>query len=328
MSILITGGNGFIGRYLIKDLLENQDGSIISLDTTQPSAQFIDTLGSGRSRLEFVTANICNIDEVMAVMKSFSVEKVVHLAFLMSRESEQMPRLAAKVNIVGTSNVFEAARLLSIPRVVHNSSTGAYGPLYVPGGLFEDKEVTEDDQVYPTRIYGMCKHFNDKMAQWYCETYGMSIIGVRPGNLFGHGRKAALVAEWFSGLISKPAVGEAISLNVDSSATFCLIYVKDVIRVIRILLDAASPRYNLYNTGGWTISLGELADTVRQFIPTAKIEFKGGKPGVSLPTKVSQKRLTDEFEFSLMPLRDAVLDHINCAREEAGLGLLNKKKLR
>ena len=317
MVILVIGGNGFIGRNLVVRLLRDAEvSSVVSMDVTPPTEMFMTSIRKYADKFHFVRGDVSQLEDILTAIQSFSVQKVVNLAYMMVFETEHMPRAAAKVNVLGMCNVFEAARLLGVSQVIYNSSNTVYGPQSEYG----DREVTEEDVLHPRSTYGITKQLNEIMAARYSEQYGTSIIGLRICNISGHGREArGVVAKWFSSLVSLPAIGKPVSFEVAGASTHALVYVGDVVNFIRTLLHAPSPRYAVYNVAGSPTSLAQIAEQVRKYIPDAQIEF-GREPG-ELPSavKISCARAKEEFGFSPMPLEDVVLSHINDARIEAGL---------
>ncbi|TDA63679.1 MAG: NAD(P)-dependent oxidoreductase [Clostridia bacterium] len=314
MVILIVGGTGFIGRAVARKLLAGGQNKVIAMDFTPPNQMFLEKMAAYPGAFEYVRGDVSSLDDIVGAVKTFGVEKIVNLAYMMAFESERLPRAVAKVNVLGMTNVFEAARLHDISRVVYATSIGYYGPQ----SNFGDKEVSEDDVGRPTLVYGITKQLNEIAADRYCDQFGMSIVGLRISNVFGHGRECERTAAWFSSLISLPAVGKPISLDVQPSSTFSLIYVDDVAEAINIMLSS-STQYRVYNTGGNTASLGQVTDVVKKYLPDAEITFGNSSGDVGIPYRVSCSRIKSEFGFRPRSLEDGVLAHINEARQEAGL---------
>ena len=318
MPILVIGGNGFFGRKLVIRLLSDEAvSSVISMDVATPSERFIRFAAEFGDKFHSVRGDVSQLEDILSVMKSFSVQKVVNFAYLMSRETENMPRLTAKINVLGMCNVFEAARLLGVSRVVYPSSVVVYGLQSEYG----DREVTEDDTPHPSTAYGITKQLNELMAAKYSARYNMSIIGLRPGFGFGHGRRAAGVSQRFSDIVSLPATGKPVHIQVKPSRSYTLICSEDIAEFTRILLHAKSPKCNMYNMAGPATNLAQIANQVREYIPDAKIEFgyESGDFGQPSPTRISMVKSKEEFGFSLTPLGKIVLTHINEARAEVGL---------
>lgn len=316
MSVLIIGGNGLFGRKVVNRLLQDTEvSSVVSMDLTPPKETFMSSIRTYTDKFHFVCGDVSQLEDILTVMKSFSIKKVINFAYLLDSITQNIPRATTKINLVGMCNVFEAARLLDVSRVVYASSIGVYGPQAEYG----DREVTEEDHLHPSNTYGVTKQLNEILAAQYSEQYDMSIIGLRPSVGFGHGGKAPDSVKRFSSIVSLPAVGKPAFIEAQGSSTCSLICVDDLAELTRILLHAPSPRYRIYNVAGPPVNFEQVANQVRQYIPGAKIEF-GQEPQVTaLPWKVSSIRAKDEFGFSIRPLEEAVLMHINDARKESGL---------
>lgn len=148
MAIMITGGTGFIGAHLARRLL--QAGERVVLFDTQPDRQAIQDIAE---RVTVVHGDATVLQDLLHAMKAHRVERVVHLAYIVGPENEQNPTRALHINCVGTNNVFEAARLEGLQRVVWASSVAVYGPRSYYGKV----DLDEDDAPQPTRVYGACK---------------------------------------------------------------------------------------------------------------------------------------------------------------------------
>ena len=133
-----------------------------------------------------------------------------------------------------------------------------------------------------------------------------------------------IIVKWLSDMVSLPAVGKPVSYETDGTGLRSLVSADDLGKFTAILLRAPSSKYPVYNVGGPPYCLKDVAGQVKKYIPDAKIQFGTQKPQgkpveYGLPWKVSTARASEEFGFTLLPLEEAVLLHINDARFEAGL---------
>ena len=127
------------------------------------------------------------------------------------------------------------------------------------------------------------------------------------------------MANRFSSIVSLPAVGKPVFIEVAGSSEYSVIGADDIAELTRTLLYAPSPGYPVYNVAGPTVSLAQIADQVRQYLPDARIEFGHESGDLDLAERISCERARKEFGFSPAPLAELVLNNINEARAEAGL---------
>jgi nucleoside-diphosphate-sugar epimerase len=127
------------------------------------------------------------------------------------------PRLVTKVNVLGMSNAFEAARIMGVKRVVYASSETVYGPQ----AMYGMRDVTEDDQTNPTHSYAVCKKYAEILAGDYSRQFGMSFTGLRPTIGYGHGGRSP--AQYWSDLPSNCAVGKPFAMEGDGKGLCSLV---------------------------------------------------------------------------------------------------------
>jgi nucleoside-diphosphate-sugar epimerase len=310
MTTLILGGTGFIGRRLVP-LLATRGEEVVCMDINPGTASY-DQLGK---QVRVVRGDVTQFDDVMAATGAAKPNRVVNLAYFLG--SEHLPHVATKLNIVGMDNCFEAARLCGVHRVVFASSLAVSGEQHHYG----ERVVNEDDFRHGHVQYAMHKIFNEWQAQDYREKFGMEITAIRPANVTGNDKIVGSVDH--VKCITFPARGEAISFP-HKDAMRCPIHVDDIAEVFARVLLTDKPRHAVYNSGGTPISLGELADLVREFMPDAQISFEhetGGKAS-SGNYLIDNSRLIQEFGLQYLPYRRRVLQIINEVRSAAGLPLV------
>ena len=153
-------------------------------------------------------------------------------------------------------------RLCGVRHTVYASSLAVSGQQI----NFGDRPTTEDDLKHGANQYAAHKIFNEWQAKDYSEKYGMVITGVRPANVTGPDKLRGSVDH--VNCVTQPARGRPVSFPY-RDAMRIPVHVDDIAEVFARVLMADKPRHAIYNSGGHTISMGELADMVRQFIPDA-----------------------------------------------------------
>ena len=309
MPTLVIGGTGFIGPRLIKRLLAAGE-TVTCMDVNLGTGPFT----SLSDKVRVIRGDVTHFEDVMRAVLEVKPDRLINLAYGIGA-GEGNPHQVFRLDVLGMDNCFEAARLGGVTRVVYASSLAVSGQQ----SHFGERLVTEDDPLHGTSQYAVHKIFNEFQARKYVKNYGMSIIGVRPANVTGPDKMRGSTDH--VQLITGAARGEAIHLPKKGQMRL-LIHVDDIAEVFARVLLADAPRHDIYNSGGVAVSLGELADLVREFLPDAKITFEqeGGREE-SGNYLVDNSRLRKEFGIEYPPLRARVREIINDVRRQEGLPL-------
>ena len=310
MSVMVTGGTGFIGNRIIRKLVERGEEAVC-FDLAAPGANLRPLLG----RIAVYRGDVTRLEHLLEAAEQHGVERIIHMAALLPPDTEERPATGMAVNIGGTNNVFEAARWGGIRRVVYASSIAVYGIQ----DTFGARAITEDDLPAPINVYGMTKAVNDFAAARYRALHGLDIRGVRICTVFGHGRVTGMTGMIGGLMMSRPAVGEPVAMDFDPREASPMIHTEDAAEIFvrAALADSESLRHQIYISGGELATIGEVAELVRSYIPDASIST-GSRP-VPHVYLVDNTRMMADLGYELPPLRRRVLDHINDARAEAGL---------
>jgi nucleoside-diphosphate-sugar epimerase len=310
MSILVVGGTGFIGPRVIRRLAAKGE-EVICMDINPNAALFAGL----EDRVTVVRGDVTRFEDVMRTAMETTPERLLNLSYLLGG-GEGEPHHTMRLNILGMDNCFEAARLCGIKRVVYASSIAVSGLQR----HFGERLVNEDDPKFGTSQYAVHKIFNEFQAAQYIKNYGMSITGIRPANVTGPDKVRGSTDH--VQLITLPARGLPVHMPGKSFMRLP-IHVEDIAEVFVRVLLADAPRYPIYNSGGTPISLGELADIVRAFLPEAQITFdSAGGLEDSGNYLVDNSRLRQEFDIEYPPFRTRVLEIINDVRHQEGLPLV------
>ena len=270
MSVLVTGGTGFIGAQVVRLLLERGEKDIVVFDIN-PSTKLLNDV---EDRIEVVRGDLGNMSQVLNVVKAFKPTVIYHLGGMLSMPSDADPPASFRANAVGTFHILEAARLFGVPQVIFSSTIGTYG--YDLDGR---AEVIDDYTLQrPMIFYGATKVFCEHMGLFYKRKYGLDFRGVRYPIIVGPGVKTPGVAQFTSWAIEASAKGNPFTIWVKPESRCPVMYFKDSALAAIKLGEAPLENIRMVNyvIGGATpiTTAQELVDIVKDRIPGAQIDFK------------------------------------------------------
>lgn len=310
--ILVTGGTGFIGSRITVNLLARGDPVVVFDTRPIPSR-----LGSYQSHpdLRIVEGDIEQLQDLLAAMRAHNVDRVIHTAALLGGPIEREPRLGIRVNVVGTTNVFEAARHLGVRRVVYASSMIVHGDQSDHG----DAAVNEDSPLYPRTIYAYTKIMNEMMGRRYLEGLGLDCRGLRVCTPVGYGRDDRGAGGTVSRLIAAAARGEHTQIPYSQEEKPPYVYVDDEAEIFVRLCVANCLTRPVYMSSATPAPLREIAAIVRRYLPEASIAFDEAGGTIAHVNRIDGRRLEAEIGYTLPPVEQRIRDHINVVRAVDGL---------
>lgn len=264
MPILVTGGNGYIGRWLAHELLA-QDTSVVTFDRLAPDP-------SGRPALpasaRFISGDITDRDAVVDAASSEKFSAIIHLAGIVTMGCERDPDLGMRVNLGGTHNVLEAARRCGIPRVVFASTISVYGPDVA-------QPMTESTPARPLTWYGQSKLMAEELGLYYQRRFGLDFRATRLAAIVGPARNAASgsATMYTSLIIERAALGQPYDIDVDPEAGTPICYAKDAARALATLAMAPSAPQRIYHVSTGLVTAQSLIEIVRRKVPDARLAF-------------------------------------------------------
>jgi len=265
MAVLVTGGAGFLGFYVLQEFLD-AGGEVVSFDFADPSERVRSTLGD---RVEFVKGDVRDRAQVMELIGRTGQDPIIHLAGLLTTGCDRDPDTALAVNVLGARNVFEGALESGGRRVVMASTISVYGR-----GL--PQPINETMPAEPDGWYGLTKLMAEKMGMLYVRRSALDFRAVRLAAVTGPGRAAASgSASLFTSLIAeKAALGEHYEIEVDEEAAYPVVYIRDASRAILALTTAETANRRIYNISSGRVVASELVSAVKKRIPDARFTFK------------------------------------------------------
>lgn len=255
-KILVIGGAGFIGGYVVRELLKHDVKEVIIYDnfTRGKQENIKDCLQDERC---YIYSYGGDIRETDVMDKAFEgVDYVFHLAAMWLLHCKDFPRTAFDVNIGGTFNVLEACVKHNVKKLIYSSSASVYGDaVEVP--------MTESHPFNNKNFYGATKISGEAMCTAFNDRYDLNVIGLRYMNVYGPGQDQHAV---YSGVVpimlNKIDANEQPEINGDGSQAYDFIYVEDVARCnVQALLSDVN--YGFYNVGTEVqTTIKELCDTI------------------------------------------------------------------
>lgn len=265
MPILITGGNGYIGRWLAHELLAH-DLSVVTFDRLAPDPSVRPTLPASA---RFILGDITDRDAVVEASRAEQFSAIVHLAGIVTMGCERDPDLGMRVNLGGTHNVLEAARQCGIPRVVFASTISVYGPEV-------SQPMTEATPALPMTWYGQSKLMAEHLGLYYQRRFGLDFRATRLAAIVGPARNAASgsATMYTSLIIERAALGQPYEIDVDPEAGTPICYAKDAARALSTLATVSSAPQRIYHISTGLVTARSLIEIVRERVPDARLTFK------------------------------------------------------
>ena len=241
-KILVIGGAGFIGSFVVTELLKHPVKEVVIYDNFARGNKeyLLKQLKDERCSVFPFGGDIREIDILDTAIQG--KDYVISLAAMWLLHCKDYPRTAFDVNIAGTFNVFEACVKHNVKKLIWSSSASVYGDAV-------ELPMTEDHPFNNKNFYGASKIAGEAMATAFNDRYGLKIIGLRYMNVYGpHQDQTAAYTGVVPIMLNKIEANEAPSINGDGSQAYDFVYVEDVARSnVQALLSDQD--FGMYNVG-------------------------------------------------------------------------------
>lgn len=260
MRVLVTGGSGFLGAWIIRRL--SRGGHAVRIFDLISDRRVVTAIAgeAAATAAEWLKGDIVGRGEVAAA--AAGCDAIIHLAGILTPDCANDPIRGAEINLIGTLNVFEAARQHRIGRIVYTSSAGVFGP--------DDGKTP-----FPVTHYGAFKLACEGSARAYWLDHKLASVGLRPYIVYGPGRESGLTAG--PSLACRAAArGEAYTIPYQGTAG--LVFVDDVAAAYEIATLREPDGAHVVNMVGEVASNDDVVAAIKRVVPDARITVSGPVP--------------------------------------------------
>ena len=285
-KIIIFGGCGFLGSWIVRAFLK-KGYSVSIFDLKIQKELLSNVIGEEINKIKFINGDITNFDQVQEATNN--MDHVINLAGLMTPDCSSNPILGAKVNLLGSINVFEALKKNNIKFLVYASSAGVFG---------------QKDHYYPfpETHYGAYKLAVEGVARAYFNEAGISSVGIRPYVIYGPGREVGGTAGVT--LACKAAKqGDIYNINFSGKAGF--VYIQDVVDLVQMSISQIPSGALILNINGITADVNDFINLIKKNIPLANIGINGNQ--LSIVDEIRENEPSKTFKkFKYTSLEDGI----------------------
>ncbi len=271
---LLTGAQGFIGSWIAKTLIERgADAWVYDLDQEARRLRALLT-GEQLERVHFIRGDVTCAEDLERAIADHGITHILHLAALQVPYCAADPVLGARVNVLGTLNIFEVARRHRdlVRRIVYASSQAVFGPEAFYGG----GTVPETAPLLPNTHYGVFKQANEGNARVYFLTEGISSAGLRPGTVYGAGRDRGITSGPTKA-IKAAVAGRPYTIKLMGGVD--MQYVRDTAEIFIRSAESNVEGAKVYTPRGEVIQIEEFLEMLFRLLPQARQNVRAeGQP--------------------------------------------------
>jgi UDP-glucose 4-epimerase len=269
-GILVTGGSGLVGAYAVKMLLDRGERPVIY--DVAVNEHLLNAVGVEIGKVTAIRGDMMDLPALISALRDRDCDRIIHLAAFLGEEVQRRPYSGVRLNFMGTVNVFEAARLEKVSRIIFPSS----GTVYL-GSLGEGlHKIDETISMNPPSIYAATKASCEFMGRAYAKRYGFEFVCLRyTGGLYGPSPAALKATREIAiqQMIRAAVKGEPAKIGWPYGPAEIL-YGKDAAKgtVLAVLKDKFKD--TLFHIGnGKTLSGDDIVAAVRRAYPGSNIEL-------------------------------------------------------
>jgi UDP-glucuronate 4-epimerase len=302
---LVTGALGCIGAWTVRELVR-EGLPVVGFDVGSDMRRLAQiTSPAELAAVTMVAGDITDLGLLERTLEEHRITNVIHLAALQVPFCRADPPLGARVNVVGSVNVFEAVRRrvdggTAMAPVVYTSSIAVYSSSDVDAAT---GQLREDAEPHPANHYGVYKVANEGNARIYWADSGVPSVGLRPMTVYGAGRDQGMT----SGptvAIAAAVLGTPFRITFGGSTLFQ--YAEDVAKTLLLASRATPAGARVFNLGGSPVTIEAWIDAIEAAVPGARSLLTFDAAPLPFPADIQHDSLAELGQVPVTPYRDAI----------------------
>jgi nucleoside-diphosphate-sugar epimerase len=279
---LVTGAHGFIGAWVVKRLLASNFKVVIFDKSPDPHRLRLIMDDDEIERAAFVTGDITDCEVISQVVDRSEITNIIHLAGLQVPTCRANPRLGATVNVIGTINIFEAAKNSGgrVKRIAYASSAAVFGK--------SDSPAPEDLAGGMNTHYGAFKRCNEDNARVYFMENGVNSVGLRPLTVYGVGRDTGMTSDPTKAM-KAAVVGRPFHIRFGGKTDF--LYVADCADAFIRAASADIEGALVFNSHGESVEMTAVVEEIGNLIPAARGRITFDPTPLALPPELDDSAI-------------------------------------
>ncbi len=303
---MVTGAGGCIGSWVLA-LLARAGVPACAVDLSEDKRRPLLLMSEEElKKVQWRTGDISDTAAVLQILEAVRPSAIIHLAALQVPFCKADPVAGAKVNVVGTVNIFEAARRLGIKRLAYASSIAAYGAMDEGHGAMHT-------------LYGAYKYCDEQIAKVYSEDWGIHSVGIRPGVVYGVGRDQGLTSKTTFAILAA-AAGKPYEVPFSGGVSW--LYAGEVASAFVHAVSRERAGAPVFDMNGVYAPVEEGLRILKQLAPSAAVT-SSGQP-LAFPMHLPDEPLRSYLgDYGRIPLAEGIRETYEAFRSLIGRGMLS-----
>lgn len=315
---LVTGASGCIGAWAVRTLLD-EGVRIVAFDLSSDDRRLRQIASPEElARIRFVRGDITDARAVARVIADERITNIVHLAALQVPFCRSDPAQGARVNVVGSVNVFEAAltHREQVRGLAYASSVAVFGP----AEIYPDGAAGDSSPLSPRTLYGVWKQANEWTAATYARDHGIGSVGLRPCIVYGVGRDQGLTSDPTLAMLAA-AAGFGYRIGFGGRSVYQL--ASDAAKLFVAAARAAVADAEVLNMSGWTVAMPEVIAAIEAAAPAAANSITFDDVSLPFPATLDAPGIERLLgPVTLTPFAEGVQRTIEMFRTQLARGLV------